>query len=145
MTTGADPGLEQLLLVEQLRGTSVSRRHGHLMRFLRQQIARRLLLHDADVDSRVPLISLGMSSLQALELKQLLEQQLGLPLSSSLVFDYPTLAQLVPRLLELTGLDEKVTGEVAAERPGPRGPILDDPGDVIAQLAAELAELRERS
>jgi acyl carrier protein len=114
------------------------------MRFLREQIAARLLLDDGDVDGRAPLMSLGMSSLQIMELKMLLEQQLALPLPSSLVFDYPTLLDLVPRLLLLLGL-EKAENTAPEEGVMAPQPTVRRQGHVLAELAAELAELRDRS
>ncbi len=148
MTSGADSGLGCLLLIERLQATLASRRYGQLLRFLREQIAQRLLLNDADIDGRAPLMSLGMSSLQVMEIKMLLEQQLARPLPSSLVFDYPTLVQLVPKLLELAGLQEEASIDASPEASlAPRSlrPNLAAPqGDVLAQLAAELAELRGR-
>jgi hypothetical protein len=74
MTSGANSGFGSLLLIERLQGMNASRRQGQLLRFLREQIATRLLLDDADVDVRTPLMSLGMSSLQVMEVKMLLER-----------------------------------------------------------------------
>ncbi len=123
---------------------NASRRQGQLLRFLREQIATRLLLDDADIDVRAPLMSLGMSSLQVMEVKMLLERELALALPSSLIFDYPTLAALAPRLLQIAGLDESEDGAPVAvtslARPG-----LEPQANVAAELAAELASLGNRS
>ena len=52
-----------------------------------------------EIGTRVPLFDLGVDSLTALELKNRLQQQLKLKLSSTLLFDYPTIESLSDYLL----------------------------------------------
>ena len=54
---------------------------------------------DTDIDSRERLFDLGVDSLIALELKNTLQKELQVPISSTLLFDYPTLEALVKYLL----------------------------------------------
>lgn len=53
----------------------------------------------AEIGLRVPLFDLGVDSLTALELKNRLQQQLNIKLSSTLLFDYPTIESLSTYLL----------------------------------------------
>jgi acyl carrier protein len=91
-------------VADRLRAAPARQRVGLLMDFLRARIAERLLVDPAEVAPRGQLMDLGMTSLQAVELKIELEEQLGLPLRSSLLFDYPTLEALVPYIIDRLGL-----------------------------------------
>ncbi|MFE5792050.1 acyltransferase domain-containing protein [Streptomyces sp. NPDC056503] len=51
-----------------------------------------------------PFRELGMDSLMAVELRKRLERKFGVKLSSSLAFNYPTVQELVPYLIEKAGL-----------------------------------------
>ena len=71
---------------------------------MNQQLKRILysslkLRPDTDIDSRERLFDLGVDSLIALELKNTLQKELQVPISSTLLFDYPTLEALVTYLL----------------------------------------------
>jgi acyl carrier protein len=129
-------------LIERLRVLPRALRFDALMTFLRTHIAERLHLELSDLQPRTQLMALGMSSLQSVEVKMFLENELRTELPSSLVFDYPTLAVLVPRILELSGLsDASPAGSVPTElgASGDRGVR-----SVADELAKELDELRRQ-
>jgi acyl carrier protein len=137
-------------LLERLRRAPTSRRSELLTAFLREHIATRLTLELADVEPRAPLMALGMSSLQSMEIKIYLEQVLRCSLPTSLIFDYPTLSALVPQILERIGL-APATGVGGAPRPAtstaPSRDISEanfGDDDVARALARELAELRRQ-
>ncbi len=87
------------------------RREG-LEAFVREQTALVLRLPPARIDVRKPLRTLGFDSLMTLELRNRLEAGLRLSLPATLVWNYPTIADLVPHLAERMGLELE-----AAERP----------------------------
>jgi acyl transferase domain-containing protein/NADPH:quinone reductase-like Zn-dependent oxidoreductase/acyl carrier protein len=55
------------------------------------------------IPRRATFAELGVDSLVAVELRNMLEKSFGFPLPSSLVFDYPAVPSLVAHLLEQTG------------------------------------------
>ncbi|AEW99638.1 type I polyketide synthase [Streptantibioticus cattleyicolor] len=81
----------------------------------------------ADPDPRKPFKALGFDSLAAVELRTRLAASLGTDLPSTLVFDYPTPAQLADRL------DALITGtpDPAATAPVPAAVPSDDPVVVV--------------
>ncbi|MCC7361294.1 MAG: type I polyketide synthase [Anaerolineales bacterium] len=79
------------------------RRH-HLQTYLRGQLAEVLRLDPATIEVDSSLGSLGIDSLTAIELRNRLERGLGVPLSATLVWNYPTIAALAPFLAEKMGL-----------------------------------------
>ena len=133
-------------LLARLRLAPVSRRPELLTQFLREHIARQLTLEPSDVDSRAPLMALGMSSLQAMEVKMYLEKELAVLLPASLVFDYPTVASLAARILDQSGLSPASASRPLA--PTHLGVHADADGqpdvDVAQSLARELADLKRQ-
>jgi len=100
--------------------------------FLRQQAAHILRQSPAKIETHVPFGSLGFDSLMGLELKNSLERQLGLILPVSLVWNYPTVAEMAVYLARQLGV------------------ALDDKGDEAPPVvtaeegrAAEIAELSD--
>ncbi|NEO93051.1 MAG: KR domain-containing protein, partial [Moorea sp. SIO3G5] len=84
---------------EQLEAAAVSERQELLTTQIRSVIAKTLGWTDAQkIGMRQPLFELGLDSLMAVELKNRLESSLGTSLSSTLLFDYPTLEALVEYL-----------------------------------------------
>ena len=86
----------------------------------------------------------GLDSLMALELRNVLAQAMGRPLSATLLFDYPAIRGLAGYLLSLMKLDAKdeVKVEVSAPFVGslPAGDLLED--DELAEMSdAEAEEL----
>jgi acyl carrier protein len=132
-------------LKQHLQAAAPLQRARILNAFLREQIAERLGIDSSEIEPRGQLMSLGMSSLKAIELKLKLEEELGFGLRSSLLFDYPTLETLVPFLLDRLVL--KAGNSQPAER-AKRVVVVASPShweatndNLLSELAHELNEL----
>lgn len=76
-------------------------RQGTTAALVRAEVARLLRLEDpGDIGSDTAFLDLGMDSLTAAELRSVLEAGLGLSLPASVVFDHPSIEQLVEFLEE---------------------------------------------
>ncbi|HEY1412096.1 MAG TPA: SDR family NAD(P)-dependent oxidoreductase, partial [Rhodopila sp.] len=137
--------IDAVAIPERLRALSLGLRRQALITYLTERV-RLLLGHDnaAPVDTRVPLKEIGLDSLMAVELRNVLVRSGGVPLPTTLLFDYPTLDALSACLGRLWGLDDGGTAAVkmAVERLGP--PDTSDVADLSeedaeALLNAELA------
>lgn len=83
-----------------LQATPAMERQAVLRRFVQEQLAKVLGLADVEqVDASEPLFNMGLDSLMALEFNVLLEKNLGVSLSESLVFEKPTVDDLVEHFL----------------------------------------------
>jgi acyl transferase domain-containing protein/acyl carrier protein/ubiquinone/menaquinone biosynthesis C-methylase UbiE len=106
----------------QLQSASPARRRDILIAHLRSQ-ASSVLGFDLsrEIELEQGLFDMGMDSLMAVELKGRLERSLGLPLPSTLTFNYPTINALANYLLsEALGFD-------SAPAPEKTVPILNPP------------------
>src|SRR5690606_21699491 len=102
-------------LTDKLRSTPGAQRPARLTDHLRQQTLRVLgLPPDFDLDPDRPLIALGLDSLMAVELGNLLSADLGRRLPVTVIFENPTLRRLTEHLLGLLDLG----GGPGADRPG---------------------------
>lgn len=143
--------LAQLQAAEPGRArTSVMANH------VREQVAQVLRLAAERIPFNKPLKTLGIDSLMTLELRNRLEMSLGLTLSATLIWNYPTIDALVPFLAEKLGVSLDAAEAVAAG-PDAKGAIssLEVPAetldtldalsqaDVEALLADELSEIDE--
>lgn len=82
--------------VAVLADTPAAERPRLLQGFVQQQLAKVMGVSDPDqIDPGEPLFNLGLDSLMALELMVLLEKNLGITLTESLVFEHPTVDDLV--------------------------------------------------
>ncbi|MBM5794450.1 MAG: acyl carrier protein, partial [Cyanobacteria bacterium K_DeepCast_0m_m1_088] len=73
------------------------------------------------------LFNMGLDSLMALELMVLLEKNLGITLTESLVFEHPTIEELVAYFLRELLLDQTRVSQTlhsAAEQPEAAPPVL---------------------
>jgi acyl carrier protein len=91
-------GPETPALLHALRQAAPSRRRGHVLAHLRDNVAKVLGLI-GPLDPRQPLRELGLDSLMAVELRNMIGKALGKPLSVTLLFDYPTLDALADHIL----------------------------------------------
>jgi NAD(P)-dependent dehydrogenase (short-subunit alcohol dehydrogenase family)/acyl carrier protein len=87
-------------LRQQLEVATSEDRPQLLLEYLRVAVAKVLRLSTAEqVDPRRGLLEMGIDSLMAIELRNLLGRALELPLPSTLIFDYPTVEALHDYLL----------------------------------------------
>ncbi|MCC7360974.1 MAG: SDR family NAD(P)-dependent oxidoreductase, partial [Anaerolineales bacterium] len=129
----------------RLLAAAPSLRQTLLETHLIQEIAQVLRLPLDQIDAATPLPTLGLDSLMALELRNRLELSLGVTLSATLIWGYPTVAALAPFLADKLGLPLQAA-PVAVPRPAeppPSGPppmleaLSED--SAAALLAAKLA------
>ncbi|OLP20418.1 hypothetical protein BST81_00790 [Leptolyngbya sp. 'hensonii'] len=137
--------------LEQLLATPPARRRKGLLTFVQEQSLKVLGLDRATpLDPRQPLQELGLDSLMAVELRNLLSAATKLPLAATFVFDYPTPEAMTETLLQQLSPDPIESGTSPIDLPNA---LLDDLGDLeqlseeaaTALLLAELESLRERS
>ncbi len=95
-TSGPPP---YVVVLEQ---TPAAERRLMLQGFVQQQLAKVMGVGDPDlIDPGEPLFNMGLDSLMALELMVLLEKNLGITLTESLVFEHPTIEDLVGYFLSV--------------------------------------------
>jgi acyl carrier protein len=89
-------------------------------------------MNPAEIDLNVALGSLGLDSLMGLEIRNRLEASLGLTLSATLAWTYPTLAALTVHLAERMDLPLEEPQAAAGGE-----------SDRLAQIAGSIANLSE--
>jgi acyl transferase domain-containing protein/acyl carrier protein/NADP-dependent 3-hydroxy acid dehydrogenase YdfG len=120
-----------------LRDTPLLERHSCLVAFVQQQLAKVMGVGDPQqIDPSEPLFNMGLDSLMALELTVLLETNLGVRLTESLVFEHPTVDDLV-----LYFLSEVLFPEGRAPEPQPAPLELQQPTPAWDQQVADVAAL----
>jgi acyl carrier protein len=97
-----------------LRAAETRQRRAMLEAHLKEQLAEVLGQSPHRLDVKRPLHSLGLDSLMAVELRNRLEQSLGLALSATIVWSYPTLDALATHLASKMGLPLEVADEPTA-------------------------------
>jgi acyl carrier protein len=98
--TGIAGSTGDVQFMDSVRRSHPSERRDLLLQFLRKQLAASLAVDPSRIGVRDNLLELGIDSFKAVEFKFFLESKLGLPISSSLIFDYPNLDVLTGFLLE---------------------------------------------
>ncbi len=122
-------------------------RRSVLENFIQAQAAAVLRLPPARVDVQKPLRSLGLDSLMGIEFRNRLESNLDVTLSATLVWNYPTVSDLVPFLAEKMGIAlDQAQADVASveiEAQPPLSPDLEglSDDDLAAMLDDELDAL----
>jgi NADPH:quinone reductase-like Zn-dependent oxidoreductase/SAM-dependent methyltransferase len=115
---------------EALASATPGRRLDILLDFVQTQAAGVLGLGSAQIGPRTPLNELGLDSLMAVELRNLLGQGLAIPqpLPATLVFDYPSVESLAGYLAEsVLGINEApvaVQPALAAVQPAADGRLV---------------------
>jgi acyl transferase domain-containing protein/NADPH:quinone reductase-like Zn-dependent oxidoreductase/NAD(P)-dependent dehydrogenase (short-subunit alcohol dehydrogenase family)/acyl carrier protein len=117
------------LMAQISRGTPVERA-GLLEGFLADQVSFVLRVPLDKLDKNEPLTTMGMDSLMGLELRNRIEAALGITVSATLLWTYPTVEALAAHLV---GLLEPGDGDAAAP----------DEAEVRRQQAAEEAAEQE--
>jgi NADPH:quinone reductase-like Zn-dependent oxidoreductase len=113
-------------ILSELEAAAPAARRGLLLEFVRQKVAFVLGRQGDDVlDPRRPLNEMGLDSLLAVELRNRLGADLGLPrgLPATLVFDHPTIEELTAHL-------EHRLAPTAPEEP------VSAPSDLLSSLAS---------
>jgi acyl carrier protein len=110
--------------------------------FLRDQLADVLKIDPMHIDRETPLGDLGIDSFTAIELRNRLEQALGITLSATVAWNYPTIAAMTPYLAGKMGLPLVLeTAPLAAEMDDDIAALLSQASDLSAEeLAAFLDE-----
>lgn len=124
-------------------------RQALLEHYVCEQVAQVLRLAADRVPLARPLKNLGLDSLMTLELRNRLEAGLGVTLSATLIWNYPTVAALVPFLAGQMGIPLETAAPAeaaaAAEEPKESETLAEleelSAGEVSALLAEELAAI----
>ncbi|HEX2691985.1 MAG TPA: SDR family NAD(P)-dependent oxidoreductase, partial [Kofleriaceae bacterium] len=124
-------------------------RHGALEHHLRDHAARVLGLPPARIAVREPLGNLGFDSLMTLELRNRIETSLGLKLSATVVWNYPTIAALAEYLARKLEPAPDAAPATPVTRPEPAAGLSEHTAGVrnltedqaVAALAAQLGQL----
>jgi acyl carrier protein len=134
-------------LIDRLADTAASARREVLAGFLREQLGQAIGIDAIEIGPEDKLMDLGVDSLRAVEIKLLLESELDIALSSSLLFDYPTLEGLVDFLLEEAGVLVEPPRGASTLPMMSAAQISDDVSEerLAELLSAELADLGIRT
>jgi polyketide synthase 12/epothilone polyketide synthase D len=114
-------------LRRQLRDADQAARRDLLLAHLIETLAQVLRIDPARVTGTTRMGSLGLDSLMAIELRNRLEASTGLTLSVTMIWNYPTPAQLAEHLLAKLGVD--------APEPAPAPPPPPEPTALERSLA----------
>ncbi|WP_410478083.1 beta-ketoacyl reductase [Myxococcus sp. MxC21-1] len=126
---------------EQLEAARASERRGLLDTHLRELIGGVLRMAPARIEPRTPLVTFGLDSLMSMEIRNRLEAALGLKLSATVVWTYPTVAALAPFLAEKLALPlEDSRPEPALEVAPAKAPQADVTASEIDDLSEEEVE-----
>ncbi len=123
----------------RLESAPPSKRRSLLVGYVRERAARVLGLRAPEsIDQNQPLSELGLDSLMAIELRNLLASGLGLKrgLPATVVFDYPSV-QALAGFLETELASESTCGQGRAAGPSPAIPAPADALDSIEELSDE--------
>ena len=144
---GSGPG--RPLLAEVWSVPDSARRLAILEKLVRSSVASVVKLPPERVDPERPLRGFGLESVMWLELRNRLEKMIGSPLPATLIWNYPTIRDLVPYLAREAGipLSGSVVGasEVNEENGNfssyPERGVVASGGDGRDMINRELAEL----
>jgi acyl carrier protein len=141
------PATEQAPQGEMLRDvllalTSGRQRRERLESHLQEQLAQTLRIAKAHVSPQTAFGTLGLDSLMSIELRNRFERSLGVTLSSTMIWNYPTVEALACYLAERMGipLDTQTDAQPAQAEQLP----MTEPDDPeLARLLAELDQLSD--
>jgi acyl transferase domain-containing protein/acyl carrier protein len=132
-----DPDIEAKQWRPRLQSAAPSRRHLILREMVEREAAKILGLKKSQtIDPQRPLQELGLDSLMAIQFRNILAASAGIELSSTILYNCPTVEQLTAHLAKCLTLDEGVSecDDGFAEK-------LDEVPDQLSE--AELEELSE--
>ena len=114
--------------LDELRNAYPNKRRPLLLGHLQACTAKILgLPADEPIDRKQPLTEMGLDSLMAVELRNVLRKSLGLSLSATLLFDYPTIDALAD-FLSADLFEEVETGTASAT------PDIEDADDILSMI-----------
>ncbi len=130
----------------RVQQTNPSERQALITQQLKHLIAKVMQLDPAKLDSQLPLHTLGLDSIMAIELKASISQQLGVTLSVAYLIQGPSIDEIVANVNQQ--LDLELSSELFAS-PETRDDALQtlleqvqhSDHDQIAQILAELEQL----
>jgi myxalamid-type polyketide synthase MxaE and MxaD len=114
-----------------LSAAKPEQRRALLVAHLQQQVGQVVRIDPAEIDPDVALGSLGLDSLMGLEIRNRLEASLGLTLSATMAWTYPTLSALTAHLAQRMDL----ALEEASATPDQEDERLTQIAESIAQLS----------
>jgi NADPH:quinone reductase-like Zn-dependent oxidoreductase/acyl carrier protein len=129
-------------MLERLRRLAAGQRRLALSAHLTDRVRNLLGLDSAaPIEAGVPLKELGLDSLMAVELRNILVRSAGIPLPATLLFDHPTLDALATCLGRTWRLDvnDDRTTPIATAQPDTRAIAALSEAEAEALLAEELA------
>jgi acyl transferase domain-containing protein len=142
-------------VVQLLRTTEAGEKRKEVMKgYLCAEIAKVLRSSAARISHSQPFKTMGLDSLMTLELRNRLQRTIGIKLSATMFYNYPTVVALAPRLLEKMSFElEEPKRPTAIEVPVPPGNAnldslsTDELEDLLAKelaCADELLKAEER-
>ena len=122
-TTPSQAGNASQTFPDQLRALPADQQRSTLMPYLQTTLAQVLRMAPERIEPHAPFGSLGLELLLAVEFRNRLEASLGLKLSVTIVWNYPTLSDLTSFLLEKLGgpvpAEKSAESDTAASKPPP--------------------------
>jgi myxalamid-type polyketide synthase MxaE and MxaD len=129
-----------------LKAAEPRERRSMLERFLRQQAAQVLRMPVSRIQVDAPLRAVGFDSLMGVEFRNRIEANLGLTLSATLVWKYPTIAALAVHLISQLGGEADATPAPAAALseacPTPADVKSLSDEELVARLTSSMAAVR---
>ena len=126
-----------------LRAAAPFARARLLSNAIRERLGERLGLLPSEIEEDSRFIDLGIDSLVAVELQTFLVTETGVPLKSTVIFDYPTIGKLVAYILQRMAADHSTASpmpHIASQTTNVAPP--QDLADVPTNLQNELREIQ---
>lgn len=125
-------------LRQELATIQPEQRHARVEKLVRELVGQVLRLEEDQIDIQQPLGTLGLDSIMGLEMKRRLERYTGLILSSTIVWNYPTVAALTSHLTSKlhVAFDAEATAATATRSSLP-------PTEIAASRVTEVEQLTE--
>jgi acyl transferase domain-containing protein/acyl carrier protein len=145
---GGDTAVAHVAVLDELRTASPARARSLLLTAVEREAVKILGLdHTTGIDPRRPLSELGLDSLMAVELRTALGALVARPQPATLLFNYPTVGELVDYLAAdfiggASAADERAAdaGEAAAGEPMELDDLSED--ELATLLASKLVDPR---
>lgn len=129
-------------LLDRVRSAPPVLRRRVLMDFVIAQLNEALGTEEGEAfHARSRFEEMGISSMQALEFKELLEQELHCSLQTTLMFDYPTPERLAGFIVDhVLGLGQAAEAAPAGARAEPPPPVAGPEEDIEERMRRKLAQ-----